>query len=214
MADTDGSMIPEENLTPPDQPEEGPEESPKEERGSFKLDLYYWVQALSAVLVGLVLVCTLLGRVIGVVGSSMVPTLHDGDLLLLRSIGYTPRQGDVVVLRKPGFPTPPQETSPIVKRVIAVGGQHVRVDYGASTVYVDDVPLDEPYILETMRDYHTLDMTVLDVTVPEGSIYVLGDNRNNSSDSRHVALGTVDERYVLGQAICVVLPFQDMGLVK
>lgn len=188
----------EENILPTENQE--PEETPGEEKGSFRMDLYYWTQALVMVLIGLTLICTLVGRVIGVVGSSMVPTLHDGDLLLLQSLGYTPRQGDVVVLRKPGFPPPPQDSAPIVKRVIAVGGQHVRVDYETSTVYVDEIPLDEPYIKEIMVDRYNPDMSVLDVTVPEGSIYVLGDNRNNSSDSRHEALGCVPTECLWGKA--------------
>lgn len=189
-----------------------PEQTPDEEKGSFKADLYYWVQALVMVLVSLILLFTLAGRVIGVIGSSMVPTLHEGDLLLLQSVGYTPKQGDVVVLRKPGFPSP--ETAPVVKRVIAVGGQHVKVDYDSASVYVDGVALDEPYIKETMVDRYIAELNVLDVTVPEGSIYVLGDNRNNSSDSRHEALGTVDARYVLGRVLCVMFPFQDLGVVE
>ena len=189
-------------------------QNPPEEKGSFRLDLYYWTQALVMVLICLILACTLAGRVIGVVGSSMVPTLHDGDCLLLQSLGYTPRQGDVVVLRKPGFPPPPQDTAPIVKRVIAVGGQHVRVDYEANAVYVDGVALEDDYILEPMMDRYNPEMNVLDVTVPEGSIYVMGDNRNNSSDSRHEALATVDSRYVLGRVLCVMLPFQDFGAVE
>ena len=190
-----------------------PEQTPGEEKGSFRSDLYYWLQALVAVLVALILTCTLAGRIIGVVGSSMEPTLYNGNLLLLQSLGYTPQQGDVVVLRKPGFPAPPQETAPIVKRVIAVGGQHVRVDYDAGAVYVDGVPLNEPYIAEAMTPTSG-DMSVLDVMVPEGSIYVLGDNRNNSSDSRHVALSTVDTRYVLGRALWVVFPQSSFGAIQ
>lgn len=192
-----------------------PEENPgQEEKTSFRSDLYYWVQALVAVLIALILTCTLAGRVIGVVGSSMEPTLYGNDLLLLQSLGYTPKQGDVVVLRKPGFPSPPRETAPIVKRVIAVGGQHVRVDYEAGAVYVDGVALEEPYIRDYMSPPPDPDMNVLDVTVPEGSIYVLGDNRNYSSDSRHKDLGTVDERYVLGRVLCVIFPFQNFGVVE
>lgn len=201
----------EETILPTESQE--PEKNSGAEKGSFKLDLYYWTQALVFVLVGLILICTLVGRVIGVVGSSMVPTLHDGDLLLLQSLGYSPKQGDVVVLRKPGFPAPPHETAPIVKRVIAVGGQHVRVDYDAGAVYVDGVPLNEPYIAEAMTPTSG-DMSVLDVMVPEGSIYVLGDNRNNSSDSRHVALSTVDTRYVLGRALWVVFPLSSFGAIQ
>ena len=190
-----------------------PEQTPQEKKSSPKLDLYYWTQALVMVLILLILICTLVGRVIGVVGSSMVPTLHDGDMLLLQSLGYTPKQGDVVVLRKPGFPAPPQDTAPIVKRVIAVGGQHVRVDYDAGAVYVDGVALDEPYLLEHMTVHYSPEMNVLDVTVPQGSIYVLGDNRNHSSDSRHEALGTVDCRYVLGRVLGVIWPLSDFGTV-
>ncbi|BDF68774.1 signal peptidase I [Oscillospiraceae bacterium] len=182
-----------------------------EEKGSFKLDLYFWTQALVMALVFLILTFTLVGRVISVDGHSMVPTLHDRDLLLLQSIGYTPRQGDVVVLRKEGFI---ESDAPIVKRVIAVGGQHVTVDYTAGTVTVDGHTLDEPYINERMVVPPDPLMTVLDVTVPEGSIYVMGDNRNHSSDSRHQRLGTVDERYVLGRALCVMLPFRDFGAIE
>lgn len=114
---------------------------------SLKLDLYFWLQALVMALVGLILIFTMVGRIIGVDGSSMVPTLHDHDMLLLQSLGYEPKQGDVVVLTKDSFL--PQ---PIVKRVIATGGQTVEIDYRAGTVTVDGVVLDEPYINEAMQE--------------------------------------------------------------
>ncbi|MCI8651613.1 MAG: signal peptidase I [Oscillospiraceae bacterium] len=200
---SDETILPTEN--------QGPGENPNEEKGSFRLDLYFWVQALVMALVCLILVFTLVGRIIGVVGSSMLPTLHEGDLLLLQSVGYTPKQGDVVVLRKPDFPWP--ETAPVVKRVIAVEGQHVRVDYDAHCVYVDGVALDEPYINGIMEQPTDSALIYLDLTVPEGSVYVLGDNRNHSSDSRHQLLGPVDERYVLGRALWVISPFQNFGAI-
>lgn len=174
---------------------------------SLKLDLYFWLQALVAALVLLILVFTFVGRIIGVSGSSMVPTLHDGDMLLLQSIGYTPKQGDVVVLTKEFDAA----DGPIVKRVIATGGQHVVIDYAAGTVTVDGVALDEPYINEPMQQ--PMGESLTDVVVPEGSIFVMGDNRNHSSDSRDVTLGTVDKRYVLGRAIWVLLPFGDFGAI-
>ncbi len=188
-----------------------PNETPEEEKGSFKLDLFYWTQTLVSVLIFLILLFALVGRVIEVKGSSMVPTLHEGDLMLLQSIGYTPRQGDVVVLRKDSF-----MNDPIVKRVIATGGQHVTIDYGAGAVYVDGVALDEPYINEIMTSPISPEMSISDVEVPEGSIFVMGDNRNHSSDSRHESLGTVDERYVLGKALWVVFPFRggDFGPIE
>ena len=190
----------------PEQPEE------KLSSGdSLKVDLYFWLQALVMALVVLILLFTFVGRIIGVDGSSMVPTLHDGDLLLLQSIGYTPEQGDVVVLTKDFANYVGQ---PIVKRVIATGGQTVEIDYDAGVVYVDGVALDEPYINEPMRRPGAAEMDVDSVTVPEGCIYVLGDNRNNSTDSRHRDLGVIDNRYVLGRALCILLPFQDFGPIE
>ena len=136
----------------------------------------------------------------------MVPTLHHGDMLILQSLGYKPRQNDVVVLTKESF-----MEQPIVKRVIAVGGQTVDIDYTENTVYVDGVALDEPYINELMEDLGPESITHAEV--PEGSIFVMGDNRNHSSDSRSPRLGVVDERYVLGRALMVLLPFQDFGVI-
>ena len=104
------------------------------------------------------------------------------------------------------------EGQPIVKRVIAVGGQTVDIDYESNTVYVDGVVLDEPYILEPMRELPSNFAT--HVVVPEGSIFVMGDNRNNSTDGRSPELGVVDERCVLGRALFVLLPFQDIGPVE
>ncbi len=176
-------------------------------RESFKLDLFFWLQAFVAVLCALVLVFSFLGRVIVVDGSSMVPTLHHGDLLLLQGIGYTPEQGDIVVLTKEFQ----NVDTPIVKRIIATGGQTVHIDYATSTVYVDGVALDEPYINELMR--MPMGETITDVTVSEGSVFVMGDNRNNSSDSRVPELGTVDERYILGEVLLVLFPFQNFGIV-
>lgn len=176
---------------------------------AFSMDLYFWLQALVMALVSLILIFTLIGRIIGVDGTSMIPTLHDRDMLLLRSIGYEPKQGDVVVITKEDF-----LDQSIVKRVIAVGGQTVSINYDEGLVYVDGVALDEPYLGEMMGAPDSIYMTNNSLTVPEGSIFVMGDNRNHSTDSRDVRLGTVDERYVLGRALFVLMPFQDMGVIK
>lgn len=178
---------------------------------SFKLDLYFWLQALVMALATLILLFTFVGRVITVDGSSMEPTLFNGDMLLLRSVGYTPRQGDVVVLTKEFS----YVTGPIVKRVIAVGGDHVQIDYAAGTVTVNGKVLDEAgYIKEPMVRPGDPDMGNEDVWVPEGHIYVMGDNRNDSSDSRHVELGPVDQRQVLGRVLFVLLPAGHFGAVE
>ena len=175
--------------------------------GGWRKELYLWLGTAVAILTVLTLLFVFVGRIIVVDNISMLPTLEHGDLLLLQSVGYTPRQGDVVVLTKEFE----DADGPIVKRVIATGGQHVVIDYDAGTVSVDGQVLDEPYINEVMVEPPRESIT--DVVVPEGSIFVMGDNRNASSDSRDVTLGTVDERYVLGRAVWVLLPFQDFGAI-
>ena len=173
-----------------------------------KQDLFFWLQTLTLVLVALTLLFTFVGRIIAVDGDSMLPTLHDRDMLLLRGVGYTPEQGDIVVLTK-DFPGHVGEA--IVKRVIAVGGQTIRIDYLESRVYVDGVALDEPYINESMMLRRG---TIEELTVPEGSVFVMGDNRNGSSDSRISELGAIDNRYILGKAVMVLLPFRNAGLLS
>ena len=199
-------MSEERNYYPVEEPEE--EEAALSGADAFKVDLYFWLQALVMALVGLILIFTFVGRIIGVDGESMMPTLHNRDMLLLQSIGYSPEQGDVVVLSTKDF----RNGAPIVKRIIAVGGQTVDIDYETNTVYVDGVALDEPYILETMRALPESFAT--HVEVPEGSIFVMGDDRNNSTDSRSPELGVVDQRCVLGKALFILLPFQDAGAIE
>ena len=199
-------MSEERNYYPVEEPEE--EEAALSGADAFKVDLYFWLQALVMALVGLILIFTFVGRIIGVDGESMMPTLHNRDMLLLQSIGYSPEQGDVVVLSTKDF----RNGAPIVKRIIAVGGQTVDIDYETNTVYVDGVALDEPYILETMRALPESFAT--QVEVPEGSIFVMGDNRNNSTDSRDTRVGCVDERDIMGAAVLRVLPFGKIGAAQ
>lgn len=197
--------------TSPEEIQEGKEntEQPKE-KPSLAADCYGWLQALTAALLILIVVFTFFGRIIGVDGSSMFPTLEHGDMLLLQCAGYEPEQGDVVVLHKDFASI----TGPIVKRVIATGGQTVEIDYNTSTVYVDGEALDEPYLGEPMYTPAMANEQGTYWVVPEGSIFVMGDNRNASSDSRNAELGTVDTRYVLGKALFIILPFQHIGAIN
>lgn len=173
------------------------------EKKSGSREVYEWVQALVCSVLAVVLAFTFGARLIGVDGHSMVPTLQDGDRLLVLNAmlcgGYEP--GDIVVLRKESFlPTP------IVKRVIATAGQTVDIDFDSGTVYVDGAALQEDYINElTFLE----EGTAFPLTVPEGHIFVMGDNRNRSSDSRDANLGTVDTRYVIGRAVAVAFPGVD-----
>lgn len=168
-------------------------------------ELYEWVQALVCSALIVVLISTFGLRLIGVDGHSMLPTLQHGDrLLVLNSLLYNDyQQGDIVVLRKESF-----GQEPIVKRVIATGGQTVDIDFAQGIVYVDGEALQEDYIYEPT---YTEEGTEFPLVVPVGSIFVLGDNRNGSSDSRHSRLGTVDERCVIGKAIWLLFPGPDFN---
>ena len=171
------------------------EKQQEENKKENSRELYEWVQALVGSVLTVVLVFTFVIRLIGVDGHSMVPTLQDGDrLLVLNSMLYSDyKYGDIVVLRKEAF-----LEEPIVKRVIATEGQTVDIDFDAGVVYVDGQALEEDYINEpTCLE----EGTEFPLTVPEGSIFVMGDNRNRSSDSRDSRLGTVDTRDVIGKAV-------------
>ena len=166
-------------------------------------DWYEWVQALVCSVLAVVVVFTFAVRLIGVDGHSMVPTLQDGDRLLVLTAPWCGdyQYGDVVVLRKQSF-----LAEPIVKRVIATGGQTVDIDFVTGQVYVDGELLEETYINEPTW---TEEGTEFPLTVPEGSIFVMGDNRNHSNDSRDARLGTVDTRYVIGRAVVLAFPGPD-----
>lgn len=171
-------------------------------------DAYEWVQALVCSVLAVVIVFTFVIRLIGVDGRSMVPTLQHGDrLLVLNSMLYDDyKYGDIVVLRKEAF-----LHDPIVKRVIATEGQEVDINFSTGAVFVDGELLEESYINEPT---YLEEGTEFPLTVPENSIFVMGDNRNHSSDSRDSRLGTVDIRYVIGKAVLLAFPGPDYDTGK
>mgnify|MGYP001510980934 CR=1 FL=1 len=181
--------------------QETQEVSPEKEEGR---DLYEWAQALVCSVLAVVLLFTFVIRLIGVDGHSMVPTLQDGDRLLVLNamLDNEFEAGDIVIIRKESF----KDGEPIVKRVIATEGQTVDIDFVSGAVYVDGELLEEDYINEPT---YVEEGTEFPLTVPEGSIFVMGDNRNHSSDSRSSDLGTVDTRYVIGKAVFLLFPGAD-----
>ena len=164
--------------------------------------LHEWSYLLLAVLLAFLLVF----RVIVVSGSSMYDTLWDGDYILLLSnqFYHEPKAGDIVVISKESF----DNGSPIVKRVIATEGQKVDIDFDEGIVYVDDVPLEEPYTNDPTSSSWG---TIFPLTVEEGCLFVMGDNRNGSKDSRHPEIGLVDKREVLGEALILLVPGTSYG---
>ena len=172
-------------------------------------DLYEWVQSLVGSVLVVVAIFTFVIRMMGVDGHSMLNTLQHGDrLLVVNSMLYHDyKYGDIVILRKNGV----FDDDPIVKRVIAVEGQTVDIDFAEGIVYVDGEALEEDYIREPT---YTAEGTEFPLTVPEGSIFVMGDNRNGSSDSRDYRLGTVDTRYVIGKVAFLIFPGPDYETEK
>jgi signal peptidase I len=188
---------------------------PKGVAGSVYVMLHDMVCILAVIVVSFIF----LARLVGVSGSSMYPTLvgapresddGKGDYLILRSnfLCSTYEQGDIVVACVPTF----DDGKPIVKRVIAVGGQTVSFrmgDDGHLHVYVDDVLQSEEHINEPMNaNWYAGDGYT--ATVPEGCYFLMGDNRNNSTDSRYPSVGMVDGRYIVGKALLLVFPGQDL----
>ena len=176
-----------------------------------KGDAFDWLQCVITALVLCILIFTFVGRTVSVVGPSMEQTLTEGDRLIISKLFYTPKYGDIVVLRKDSF-----ARYPIIKRVIATEGQVVDIrfadEYSDGVVYVDDVALEEPYINEEIFSTSLQDFT-RPVTVPEGCVFVMGDNRNRSTDSRDKDIGCVDTRYIIGKALFRLTPFAKFGRV-
>lgn len=188
-----------------------PDKKEKEsEPKSLSYELYGMLHDLVYILAFVTLLFVFVVRLVGVDGTSMLPTLHHGDFLLLESnFIYDEDQieyGDIVVLNVPYYWE--RDRSLIVKRVIATEGQTVDIDFSTGDVYVDGVCLQENYILEKIRYDGGEYALEYPVTVPEGHIFVLGDNRNGSADSRLSYVGMIDKRCVLGKAWAIAMPGQ------
>jgi signal peptidase I len=171
----------------------------------FYLTVYDLVSTVMGSFVIIALVFTFAFRLVGVDGESMTNTLQHGDwLLTYDKTEY--EQGDIVVVTAETY-----FQKPLIKRVIAVGGQTVDIDYETATVYVDDVPLDEPYVKEDFL-IEKSEYREFPYEVPDGYLFCMGDNRNGSSDSRTDLVGPIDERQILGKAFVRIMPFGEFDI--
>ncbi len=183
-----------------------PKEEKKEKKLGWKKSLVLYLHDLIYMLMAILILFLLVFRVIVVSGDSMKMTLLDGDYLLLlnNTFYHDPQYGDIVVISKSTF----DGGAAIVKRVIATEGQTVDIDFDEGTVYVDGTALQEPYINNPTNNSEG---TLFPLTVEDNCVFVLGDNRRVSKDSRDPEIGQIDKREILGKAIYLVIPGDDEG---
>ena len=181
-----------------------------------------WAESFIFAIFVVVLVFTFLMRTVVVVGSSMYPTFEDGDRLIITHFFDTPKNGDVLVMNSQGL----NET--IIKRCIGIEGDTVRVDYNTQKVTVNGKEIKNDYINEPMEDLmgefspeYVVEQGVYEYKVPEGKVFVMGDNRNHSTDSRCMKdqmntryVGFVDVDDILGKVVLRLYPFDKIGSIK
>ena len=182
-------------------------DQPSEEKKlTWQQNVLLYVHDLIYLLAVIVVVFILAFRLVVVSGTSMYSTLWDGDWLLVLSntIYREPEYGDIIVVCKESF----NDSEPVIKRVIATEGQTVDIDFVSGMVFVDGKMLDEDYTYTPTNQDEGMEFPV---TVEEGCVFALGDNRNNSLDSRYPAIGMIDKREILGKALFLFYPGTNEG---
>ena len=183
-----------------------------ESRPKAIFNVYDWLEIFVLSISIVFLIFTFGARIAVVDGKSMTYTLSDHDTLAVSKLFYTPKRGDIVVFQAPkrGF------EEPLVKRVIATEGQTISINFDTWEIWVDGELLHEPYIRREGRrlnGWYYGNGSAVSYTVPEGCVFVMGDNRNDSTDSRHYSVGPVDTRYIIGKVICRLTPINHFGPV-
>ena len=186
------------------------------EKKQFKKDVFDWVEILVHAILAVILCFSFLFRIATIDGESMTNTLQNGEKVIITNLAYEPKAGDIVVIsrnRENSVYTANVGNKPIIKRIIATEGQTVDIDFEKGVVYVDGVALEEGYTRTPTNLKYDIDFPV---RVDEGCVFVLGDNRNNSLDSRSSQIGDygmIDTRYILGHAVCRIFPFDKIGKI-
>lgn len=169
------------------------------------LRIFDLCSSVASAIIIIFIIFTFVCRPTSVVGTSMLPTLQNGDwLIAMPKDEYV--YGDIVIVTQPNI-----HNEPLIKRVIATEGQTIDINFTSGQVFVNGVELDEPYINELTK---TSSDVTFPVVVPEGTVFVMGDNRNHSSDSRTSGVGFIDTRYILGKAQFRILPFGEFDIYE
>lgn len=174
----------------------------------IKQDIWEWTKAISISLV-LAIGITFIAQPIIVSGQSMYPTLENNDYLFVNKLAYKteePKRGDILIFKTQLLDTKSNKKKDLVKRVIALPGEHIVIKN--SKVYINGKLLDENYI----KNVDTLG--AIDIIVPENEIFVMGDNRPVSQDSRSYEIGTVSINDIVGKVSLRIYPFDKVGFIE
>ena len=183
-----------------------------EKKTNFFGELFDWMSSIFSAVLCFIVIFTLFARIITVDGTSMVPTLLNQQRLIVSDFMYTPQYGDIVILYADKLYN--EQTSSygktIVKRIIGLTGDKIKIDFTNGIVYRNGEALSEPYT-NTPTNLPENFPNNTEVTVGEGKVFVLGDNRNGSKDSRSNDVGQIDMRYIMGKAYLRIWPISELG---
>lgn len=198
-------------------------EKAKEKKGSFWSDVADMLEAVLISVFSIILVFAYILRPVTVEGHSMESTLQNKDKLIMTNFFYTPERGDIVIIDNKESWTYNTEgdlvsgeslattgvEKHLIKRIIAVGGETLDIDFETGMLTIDGEVLEEPYINNlTLNDEGAF---LYPIQIPEGYYFVMGDNRQHSSDSRHPLVGLVSEEQIMGKAVLRFSPLSNFG---
>lgn len=183
-------------------------------------EVFDWLESVLTAVVAIVLIFTFAIRINTVDGESMLPTLTEGQKLVVTDLFYTPAYNDIVIVQAANL----DGGKPIVKRIVGLPGDTMKIDFESGTVYRNGSPLpievkdgliyEDGHTINTLTTLNQDMISLVDYVVPDGCYFVLGDNRNNSKDSRLLSvIGFIDKNYIAGRAVFSVFPFDTFGLM-
>ncbi len=197
--------------------EEPAHQEEAEEKLSSTAEIFDWVKSFLFSLAAVIFIFTLVFRGVTVNGGSMLPTLENGEYLVISNLFYTPKTGDIVVVQSPHYKN---ATEPLIKRIIATDGQTVKINFSTWEVWVDGKLLHENYIFRdgatsmNCEDLIPDENNEVEFKVEKNCIFVMGDHRNDSLDSRSNSVGQIDQRYIMGRVLIRLTPFARFGKVN